>query len=242
MRALLLLLVACKAGSGDTDVPDTDSDTDPPFDTDVPDLPPGTTPLAGLDADGVGAVCDALESVAEVSLACGAYTLAYGGALPDCDAALGGVPGGCPLTVDDLLACADQIPTATCATDFSEDPCRALYEPGCSSVAALATDLLGGPFGLQDGMPISGLTASQRFAFCLESTGFAPFTVTCNGEITVEPATQAECTAQIATIPGACGATLGDSRACIDAVLAGDCDALFGGGPCAPLLDAACQP
>lgn len=247
MRGLLLAVLigsGCKQGVPtpvDTDLPTpVDTDVPTPADTDPP--PIEDVPLADLDAAQAASVCASLDAPSTVP--CDGHTLSFGAVEPSCADDLVAVGSACDLTVADLLACAEVAAGATCDTDLSEEPCRALYQDGgCSAAQPVVTALLGGPFGLQDGMSLGLLTSSQVYAFCLETTDFAPLTVTCDGtEITIDPSSQQECVASLGATPPACPATLGQARACIEALFAGSCDALFGEAECAPLVDPACVP
>ncbi len=235
---------------GDTDT-DTDSDTDADTDTDTDtdtDIPPGpddSVALSDLEGADESDLCAELGAIAPVALTCGPADLLFA---PDpfdaalCEADLAGVPAACDVTVGELRDCADDIAAATCTSDFADDPCRSLYMPACQPLDLLATRLLGAPFGLQDPLPIVELSPNQDFALCLLLEQPVT-TVFCDGQdITIEPAPTAECASQIGIIPASCPATIADAIACNDAAFAGDCDALFGGGPCEVLVSPACTP
>jgi hypothetical protein len=248
---LLALLLGCPnndpppvEADADTDA-DTDTDTDADTDTDLPPGPDDTVAVADFDAADQTGLCAELGAIGPVSLTCGDADLLYA---PDpfdallCEADLADVAPACDVTAGDLRDCADDIAAATCTSDFAVDPCRSLYQPTCAPLDALATRLLGAPFGLQDALPIGGLSADQQFALCLQFDA-QPTVVTCDGEdITIVVPPPQECAAQLSLIPAACDATIGETFACSDAQLAGDCDALFGGGPCAVLSTPACAP
>ncbi|MEZ4321494.1 MAG: hypothetical protein R3F61_28740 [Myxococcota bacterium] len=241
---LLVLLVACKGTptpvDTDTDVPDTDTDV-PDTDTDVPTDP---VLLAELDGPGATALCDTLEGLAPLTLDCGDYSLTYATEpVSGCEAAVQAVLPSCDRTDADVRACVEQLSGATCATDFSTDPCRGLFSPGCAPFGGVMEHVLGGAFGVQPDMPLRELTSSQLFAACLAYSDFPPTLVSCpQGDITILPTSVEECSGAT-PVPATCAATVGDNLACIDAILGGDCDALFEGtGACAPVNEPGCLP
>ncbi|MCB9675559.1 MAG: hypothetical protein H6737_10610 [Alphaproteobacteria bacterium] len=103
--------------------------------------------------------------------------------------------------------------------------------------------------GLSDGLTLGELDDKQREKHCEDLADFDETVLTCDedGEtltITYGPTPVAECVADLEALPVGCIATVGDDRACVEALANATCaDDLFGPtSPCAVRFDASCTP
>ena len=101
--------------------------------------------------------------------------------------------------------------------------------------------LLATACGIPDDALLTELSDGQRTSLCEELADFDSVTLECDGvTLTYDPTPVGECTADYASLPAGCSATVGDERACLEVVLNITCDTHTFDGPCAALLDDSC--